>query len=752
MAEATSQKVDDPAAPKGRAAPKAEPARTTVVASPPAASAEWRIRRPDRAQLDPLVSSLETVAYLLDRPTSADALKAGLPLEDGLLSPHLCERAASRAGLSSRLLRREIDDIDAHDMPCVLLLEQRRACVLVARRADGDFDIVRPETERGVSVISAEELGKQYRGHAVFLRPELAYEQRARDVQRDARGHWFWSIFVRQWPTFAEVLVAAILINLFALASPLFVMNVYDRVVPNNALETLWVLAIGAVTVFGFDFLLKTLRGYFVDAAGRVIDIKLASGIFEQVLGIKMAARPPSAGAFASQLREFESLRDFFTSATLTTLVDLPFVFFFIAIIWYIGGPVAIVPAVAVPAVIIVGLLLQMPLNKVVRQTVREQAQKHGVLVEAINGLETIKSVGAEGRIQRGWEGFVAATAKTGNSARLLSSIMVNFAALATNLVTVGVVVVGVYQISEGLMTVGALVAATIISGRAMAPLGQVAGLLTRFHQAKTAYESLDKLMALEVERPSDKRFVDRRDLRGAIELKNVQFTYPGQKLPALSQVSFRVEAGERVALIGRIGSGKTTIEKLLLGLFEPEQGAVLVDGTDVRQIDPADLRRNIGCVPQDVFLFQGTVRENITMGAPLADDASVLRAAAIAGVDQFVHRHPMGYDMPVGERGELLSGGQRQAIAVARALLHDPPVLILDEPTSAMDNGSENRLKNRLATELEGRTLVLVTHRASLLNLVDRVIVLDNGRMVADGPREQVLKALAGGQIKSAG
>ena len=732
----------------GTVAARPHPQAETAVARDP----DWRLRRHDRTVVDPLLSSLETLAYLLDRPTSTDALKAGLPLEDGLLSPALCERAAARAGLSARLVRRSLDQIDSEELPCILLLSNRRSCVLVSVEPGEPYQIIKPETSRGVTEIRAEELQAIYHGHCIFARPELAFEQRARDVQRESATHWFWSTFWQQWPVYGEVLLAAVLINMFALASPLFVMNVYDRVVPNNAIETLWVLAIGACTVFGFDFILKTLRGYFVDAAGRITDVKLAGNIFEQVLGIKMASRPPSAGAFASQLREFESLRDFFTSATVTTLVDLPFVFFFIAIIWFIGGPVALVPAIAVPIVIIVGLLLQLPLNKIVKRTVREAAQKHGVLVEVINGLETIKSIGAEGRMQRAWEGFVAATSRSGNQARLLSSITVNFAALSANLVTVGVVVVGVYQISEGLMTVGALVAATIISGRAMAPLGQVAGLLTRFHQARTAYQTLDKLMDLEVERPTDKRFVDRRELQGSIELKGVTLTYPGQKLPALSGISFRINAGEKVALIGRIGSGKTTIEKLLLGLYEPESGAVLIDGTDVRQIDPADLRRNIGCVPQDVYLFQGTVRENITMGTPLADDAAVLRASAIAGVDQFVNRHPLGYDMIVGERGENLSGGQRQAIAVARAMLLDPPVLILDEPTSAMDNGSENRLKNRLGAEIQGRTLILVTHRASLLSLVDRVIVLDNGKVAADGPRDQVLKALAGGQIKSSG
>jgi ATP-binding cassette, subfamily C, bacterial LapB len=710
----------------------------------------WSIRESVQTHDDPLLRALETLTQLHGRPTSAQALAAGLPLPEGRMVPPLAPRALERAGLSARLVRKPINQIDALSLPCILFLKDRQCVVLTGREGD-QLQVVVPETGRGVATVARAEIERRYDGHALFARPEIGYEQRDRPIALERKGHWFWSTLFRQWPTYTEVLIAAIMINAFALASPLFVMNVYDRVVPNNAIHTLWVLAIGAFTVFAFDFILKTLRGYFIDTAGRIADIRLASRIFEHVLGIKMAARPASAGAFAQHLREFESLRDFFTSATVTTLVDLPFVFFFIAIVWFLGGPVALVPLLAVPVVIVIGLLMQIPLNRIVRRTFKEAAAKHGVLVEAISGLETIKSVGGESKLQAGWERFVGATAESANHSRFLSAITVNFAAFATQLVTIGVVVIGVYQISEGLMTVGALVACTIIAGRAMAPLGQVAGLLTRYHQAKMAYDTLNRVMAMPLERGEDVRFLSRPMVEGGIELKNVTLTYPGQKLPALSEVSFRIEPGERVGLIGRIGSGKTTIEKLVLGLYEPEKGAVLIDGTDLRQLDPADLRRNIGCVPQDVFLLQGSVRENITIGATFADDAAVLRAAEISGVDDFVNRHPMGYDMPVGERGELLSGGQRQAIAIARALLLDPPIIVLDEPTSAMDNGAENRFRTRLTEELGRRTLLLVTHRASLLALVDRLIVMDGGRVVADGPRDAILKALSAGQIKGA-
>jgi ATP-binding cassette subfamily C protein LapB len=700
---------------------------------------------------DPILACLVALARLLERPVSGEALTAGLPLEDGRLSPDLAVRAAGRAGLAARWVRRPLRRIDPLTLPCLLLLEDEAACVLVARGESGRASVVLPETAPGVVELDDAEIEARYAGHALFARPEARFDRRAEEVESGPRS-WFWGTLLEAWPIYAEVVLAAVMINLFALASPLFIMNVYDRVVPNHAVETLWVLAAGVGTVFVFDFILRGLRGYFLDSAGRIADLKLAGRIFEHVLGIKMAVRPASAGAFANNLREFESLRDFFTSATLVTLVDLPFALLFIAVVWLIGGPIALVPALAVPVVVGAGLALQVPLDRVVRRTFKEAAQKHGVLVESINGLETIKSIGAEGRMQRNWEQFVHATAGSAMRARFLAALGVNISALAQNLVTAGVVVYGVYRIADGLMTVGALVACTIITGRAMAPLAQVAGILTRYHQARAAYDALSQVMTLPVERPASTRFLHRPSLRGEITFKDVSFTYPGQKVPALKEVSFVIRAGERVGLIGRIGSGKTTIEKLVLGLYQPDEGMILADGTDIRQIDPADLRRNIGCVLQDVFLFHGTIRDNITLGAPFADDASVLRAAALAGVEDFAARHPQGFDRLVGERGESLSGGQRQAVALARALLLDPPILVFDEPTSAMDNGAETRLKRRLARAFKGRTLLLVTHRASMLSLVDRLLLLDGGRVVADGRKGEVMKALGAGELRAPG
>lgn len=711
----------------------------------------WEIPPLDRSHEDPLLACLVQLTALLEHPHSKEALAAGLPLVEGRLTPPLALRALERAGFVASASRRVLDDIPAPTLPTVLFLEDQDACVLIEKRRNGKVAVMLPDTGRGEVEVDAAALKARHSGYVLFAKPAFRPAKEVASTETNHHQSWFWGTITSAWPIYAEVVLAALMINLFALASPLFVMNVYDRVVPNQAIETLWALSIGVITVFLFDFLLRTLRGYFVDTAGKAADIKLASMIFEQVLSIKMATKPGSAGAFANNLREFETLRDFFTSATLVAVIDLPFVLLFVAIVWLIGGPIAIIPAIAIPTVIAVGLLVQLPLKHVTRQTFKEAAQKHGLLVESINGLETIKSAGAEGQIQRRWEQFVGATAQSTTKARFYAAFGVNIAALAQNLTTVGIVIFGVHRIGEGLLTVGALVACTIITGRAMAPLAQVAGILTRYHQARAAFHALTAVMDMPTERPVSTRFLHRPNFEGQITFKNVSFAYPGERIQALDNVSFQISAGERVGVIGRVGSGKTTIEKLVLGFFEPDSGTVLIDDVDLRQIDPVDLRRNIGALLQDVVLFDGTLRDNITLGTAHADDDLVLQAARLAGVEGFAKRHPLGFDAYVGERGSNLSGGQRQSVALARALLRDPPILLLDEPTSAMDNAAENRLKQQFGTVLAQKTLLLVTHRTSLLSVVDRLIVMDGGRLVADGPKNDVLSALASGQIRGA-
>ncbi len=543
---------------------------------------------------------------------------------------------------------------------------------------------------------------------------------------------------------YLQVAVAAALVNVFGLVTSLFSMTVYNRIVPNNATDSLIALSIGVGIVMVADLALRLIRGYFIDIAGQRIDGTIGNAIFARMLSMRMEHRKTSSGAFAGLLREFEALRDFFASATLAAVVDVPFILLFLVVIWAIGGWLVIVPLLMVPFVIGTGLLCQPALDRLAAKGLGEGLSKQGVLVEAISGLETVKSSSAGPLLARRWATAVADHAASSLKQRLVAAISINVAASAQNICYVGVVIVGVYMIANRELTMGSLVATSILAGRCVAPLGQIANLLTRLSHTRSAYGHLDRLMQGGGEARADNEYLRRPSLDGGIEFRNVTFRYPGATARALDDVSFNIAPGERVAIVGRVGSGKSTIARLILGLYEPSDGAVLVDGADVRQLHPDDLRHNIGAVLQDVFLLSGTVRENISLGEPMIDDAAVLRAAKLSGTHDFIGQVPNGYDLRLADRGEGLSGGQRQSIAIARALAHERAILLFDEPTSAMDIQSENALISRLELELRGRTVVLVTHRQSMLKLVDRIIILDKGKVVAAGPRDDVLKSVA--------
>ncbi|MBB4284935.1 type I secretion system LssB family ATPase [Roseospira goensis] len=715
----------------------------------------WDLRptdlKPESA--DPLLGALLALCRLHGRPRSAASLTAGLPLENNRLTPHLFPVAAERARLSARLVRRPFADIPHHLYPVVLLMKGRTTYVVLREVRRDQFEVLLPETGTGTEILSRAAIEARYEGYAILARPEVTYRGQSDDRVEPPKGDWFWSTLRRMGRVYAYVILAAIMVNLFALAGPLFTMNVYDRVVPNQALETLWVLASGVVIVYAFDFVLRLIRAYLIDHTGKRADVVMSSIIFGHALNVRMGARPASSGAFANKLKEFEAVRDFFASATVVALVDIPFIFLFIAVIYWIAGPAAYVPLLAVPVVIIGGLLLQAPLRRAVQRTNERNSQKHGILVEVISSLETIKSLGAEGRMQRDWEAFTGESASLGARVKFLSGLGVHFADFVRHIVTVSVIIIGVYQISNNAMTMGALIAATILTGRIMAPLGQVAGLVARLHHAFSARKSIDEIMALPVDRPAGKQFLSRPALAGRIDFRNVTFFYPNTQTPALKDVTFTVGPGERVAIMGPIGSGKSTVARLLTRLYDPGEGSIQIDGADIQQIDPADIRRTAGVVLQDVVLFTGTVRDNIAMGAPEADDQMILRAAELSGAHEFISRHPLGYDMPVGERGSLLSGGQRQAVALARALLPDPPILVLDEPTSMMDIPTEEAFVERLGTALKEKALIIITHRPSLLSIADRLLVLRKGEAIADGPVNEVLpKLLPKGAVSGRG
>ncbi len=704
------------------------------------------------ADRDELLACLIILARSHGETITRDGALAGLPLEGGRLTPSLFERAARRAGLSSKVVRQPIAELKQALLPAELLLDGEHACVLLGRSDDGaTLQVVYPELGDAPLQVPADELAARYSGHAIYARPRLRFDARSPVVSTTRSGHWFWSVIGENSALYRDVLLAAFLTNLFAVAMPLFVMNVYDRVVPNQATDTLWVLAVGLSLVLVGDLVLRTLRGKFVDLASSRADVKLSAYIMERVLGTRMEQRPVSAGSFAANLRAFESVRDFIGSATVVAFIDLPFALIFFVVIGWIAWPMLIPLVLGAVLLLLYALAVQGRMHELAETTYRAGAQRNATLVEGLVGFETVKALGAEAPIQRKWEKSAALLARVGAQLRLLSSSASNSSAFVQQAINMFIIILGVYLIGERALSMGGLIACTMLASRAMAPVGQVAGLLVQYHTAATALTSLNEMMKREVERPDDANFITRGSIKGAIEFKDVSFNYPGQKNASLRNVSLRIQPGEKVAILGRIGSGKTTLEKLILGLYRPTSGAVLVDGIDQRQLDPAELRRHIGYVQQDVMLFYGTLRENITLGAPLADDADVLKAATIGGISDLVNTHPQGFDMLVGERGESLSGGQRQGVAIARAVIHDPSILLLDEPTASMDHSSEEDIKARLREFMPGKTVILVSHRTSLLDLVDRIVVMDAGRIVADGPKDQVVQALRQGRIGKA-
>ena len=704
------------------------------------------------AHADPLLDCLVQLTQLHGHPLSAQALSNGLPLVEQRLTPSLLARAAARANFTTRIVQRELDGVPEGLLPAILLLNGNRACLLLRALPDGRFLVQYPEIDSPVEVERAALL-QDYAGMMCFVRPQFRFEQRSVQKGLEPRsGHWFWAVVLDNRRLYRDALMAAILINLFALAMPLFSMNVYDRVVPNNAVETLWVLAIGISLVLVFNFVLSTARAYVVDAASKRVDIQLSAQIMERVLDLRMEARPASVGSFAANLRSFESVRDFIASASLTTLVDLPFVLLFLLALVWISPWMLIPPVVAIVAILLVSFWAQARMESLTLKTFQAASQRNALLVESLTNLEAVKTLNAQSGVQRLWESSTQYIAYMGGKIKFISSGTVNFVQTMQQLVSVAVVIIGVYQVQESALSMGGIIAASMIAGRCLAPFGQVAGLMMQFHNARTSLHSIDGYMKMPVEHGPDSEFVARPDLRGAIEFRNVSFNYPGSDQASLSGVSFSVQPGERVGLIGRIGSGKTTLEKLVLGLYQPTEGAVLIDGIDARQIDPVDLRRAIGHVPQDPMLFYGSLKHNLLIGAPHAGEREMLEAARIAGVDEFAAQNPKGYGMNIGERGESLSGGQRQSIAVARALINDPPMLLLDEPSSNLDNQSEAQLKRRLQQAAVGKTVLLVTHRTALLTLVDRLIVIDGGRIVADGAKDQVIEALKQGRIGATG
>ena len=688
-----------------------------------------------------LLRSLSVLLRLRGRAVSPHVLMAGL--SGSKVTPQACLRAARKAGLAGRIAYRpDIADIPGLVLPCILLLSHDRSCVLTA--LDGDMaEVIFPETSESTQLVPVEALTDEYSGYALFAAVEAAPDDRSERLSIARGKRWFWDVLRYYAPIYRHVALASVVINLIAVGSPLFVMNVYDRVVPNNAIETLWVLASGICIIYLFNFLLSALRTHFVDVAGRNADIVLSSSLVEKVLSMRLDAKPESTGALVNNLREFEQLREFFSSSSLLACIDLPFLVIFLLLTAFIGGPMVLLSIGAMPIMIGIGLLLQHRSRMSAEASYKQNMQKNALLVEIVSGLETLKSCMAESRMQKLWESVVGLSARSNSESRKYNNLAVTSSMLITQLVTVAMVVWGVYRISDGLMTMGALIGCNILVGRTMAPLLQMASLLTRMQNSHVALKALDMLMMLPSENQAEKTCMDFGMLRPSFTLDGVSFAYPRQERLALEHVSLRIEPGERVGIIGPMGSGKSTLSKLLIGLYQPKEGAVKFGDVDIRQIPSMELRGRVGVLPQDVVLFYGSIRDNIALGDPTINDHLILRAASLAGVTDFLRNNPAGFAAQVGEQGKALSGGQRQAVALARALVRDPEVLILDEPTSNMDTDSELMLQKRLQSVIGGRTLVLVTHRLSMLRIVDRLIVMEDGQVKLDGPRDAVLQSL---------
>ncbi|WP_449434375.1 type I secretion system permease/ATPase [Pseudomonas putida] len=699
---------------------------------------------------DPLLDGLLILCRLHGRPASRASLCGGLPLAQQRLGPELLPRAAARAGLQARVLQRELSAISALNLPVLLLLNDGRSAVLQRWSDDGRALILPCEAEGGEQWVEREALQQAYAGRALFARPRHTLEDLRTPLMPRVEA-WFRDTLRHSRWLYGDALLASLLINLLGLMVPLFVMQTYDRVVPNQALSTLWVLVAGLFIGTAFELVLRMVRAHLLDQAGKKTDLILSATLFERITGMAMKARPATIGGFAQSIHDFQGLREFLTAVTLTSIIDLPFVALMLVVIGLLGGWLVLIPLIAFPVAVGFALFIQVRLRDTVQKSLSLGAVRQALLIETLGGLETLKACGAESERQYQWEHTNGAMARLDAHARNLSSLASNGTLFIQQFCGMATIVAGVYSIIAGNLSVGALVASYMLGSRVLAPLGQIAGLITRYQQAQLTMRSTDALMALPQERNAEQQALEHTTLKGGLALSHVSFRYPAQTTPALQNVNLAIRPGERIGIIGRSGSGKSTLARLLMGFHHPDEGQVLLDDLDLRQLDITDLRSQIGYVAHDLPLLAGSLRDNLTLGARHVSDARMLEVAELTGVSELAQQHPQGFDRPVGERGQLLSGGQRQAVLLARALLLEPPIMILDEPTSHMDNSSEEQLRQRLLAWVPGKTVLLVTHRTSMLSLVDRLLVLDHGKIVADGPKDAVIDALRKGRIGAA-
>lgn len=709
---------------------------------------QWSINADQCVNEDPLLHCLVLLSEYFGSPCSADALVAGLPFTSSNLSPELLPQAAARAELTAKLSCKSINNIPEMLLPCILLLKDEKACILQALDIKANkATVTLPETG-GETQMTVEELESIYVGY-LFLIKKKYHADRDFDVHiSDTKKHWLWHHIGESAPIYRDVIIASVLVNIFALISPLLVMNVYDKVAPNLAFESMWVLAIGASGAYIFDLILKQLRSYLIDMAGKKIDIQVSSKLFSKVVGVPLEKRAPSVGGMAKQLGEFDSVREFLSSATITALVDLPFSLLFIFIIYLVADDLAVLSIVASVLIIGYALMKQAKLSFAIEESNKFSGLRHGHLIESLSALESIKANGAEGIVQNTWQQMLGHTSSWQLKTKMITNSVTNFASFIVQMTSVAVLVLGVYRVSDNVISMGGIIAAVMLSSRAVGPMAKVAALMIRYNETASSLRQLDAIMAQEDEFENKGQLASRPQLEGHIVVANVGFNYPNINKPALHPLSINVKPGEKIAIIGRNGSGKSTLAKLLLGLFKPTLGSIRYDGFHQGQIHPSDLRRNFGYLAQDVVLFHGSIKDNILFGTRQVTEYQMMRAAKLSGVSMFTDIGSEGLDLQVGEGGKSLSRGQRQSVALARAILNDPKILLLDEPTASLDARAEQQFMRSMVQTAKDRSLILITHKMHLLKLVDRIIVLDDGRLVADGEKESILAKLKSGSL----
>jgi ATP-binding cassette subfamily C protein LapB len=704
-------------------------------------------------EIDSLLNILLLFCKTYHQSTSAEYITEGLPVDPSGVTPlfsidkakGLFSRAAGRAGLSSSLIERPLEQISPLQLPVVLVLKDQQTCILDSFSEDKkQAKVIISADETNEQWVDTDVLISQYLGFAFLLKKKYVHDRAEVRTLNLEKKHWFWSSLRYSKSLYQDVFSASLLINLFVLATPLFTMNVYDRVIPNNAMETLHVFAIGVLLVYVLDVFLKFTRTNLLEKAAKKSDVIISSILFEKVLGLRMADVPKSVGSFASSLKDFDSIRSFLTNSTMTALIDLPFAILFIGVIFYIGGVIALVPLTIMLLILIFALMKRKALYEQIASSHEAAARKNSILIETLQNIETIKTQVKEGNTQWLWEEACGEIANKALKTREMTASITTITSFLVQLNTVFVIIIGVYLIQDLALTMGGLIATMILSSRCVAPMGQAATLISNYEDAKASFVLLDNLMSQPSERNQEKEFIKLDKVTGKIEFKDVTFTYPDADIPALKNVSFTIEAGENVAIIGRIGSGKSTIEKLILKLYEPDEGSIFIDDLDINQLDPAQLRQNTGYVAQDIQLFKGTLKDNILGRSAQVTDQQLLEVAQLSGVAEFAHRHSKGYQMPIEERGLGLSGGQRQCVGIARAFLLNPPIMLLDEPSSNLDQSSESELITKLRSNLSGKTTLLITHKLNLLTLVEKVIVIKDGQVYLSGKKEQVLNHLS--------